>query len=162
MPRDAPVTSATFSLSLIACLRTITSQFQALIIHIGYCKYLSNQEHITGVGQTDVRFTSPPCDARMLPYFLHHGRLLDEVSENNYGRPARGPGRVSGIGAAAARTMVPQRAVRSNARPILHGDQRSFRYGSAVAALDPPSKEHGNPMVKSGVTILHRGHKRSE
>jgi hypothetical protein len=33
---------------------------------------------------------------------------------------------------------------------------------SAVAALDPPSKEHGNPMVKSGVTILHRGHKRSE
>lgn len=30
--------------------------------------------------------------------------------------------------------------------------------GSAVAALDPPSKVHGNPMVQSGVTILRRGH----
>jgi len=29
--------------------------------------------------------------------------------------------------------------------------------GSAVAALDPPSKEHGHPMVQSGITVLHRG-----
>jgi len=30
--------------------------------------------------------------------------------------------------------------------------------GSAVAALDPPSKQHGHPMVQSGVIILRRGH----
>lgn len=29
---------------------------------------------------------------------------------------------------------------------------------SAVAALDPPSKQHGNPMIQSGVTVLHRRH----
>ena len=30
--------------------------------------------------------------------------------------------------------------------------------GSAVAALDPPGKQHGNPMIQSGVTVLHRRH----
>lgn len=30
---------------------------------------------------------------------------------------------------------------------------------SAVAALDPPSKRHGDPMIQSGVTVLHRHHK---
>ena len=30
--------------------------------------------------------------------------------------------------------------------------------GTAIAALDPPSKQHGNPMIQSGVTVLHRGH----
>jgi hypothetical protein len=30
---------------------------------------------------------------------------------------------------------------------------------SSVAALDPPSKRHGEPMIQSGVTVLHRRHK---
>jgi len=32
--------------------------------------------------------------------------------------------------------------------------------GSAVAALDPPGKQHGNPMIQSGVTVLHRRHQK--
>jgi hypothetical protein len=32
---------------------------------------------------------------------------------------------------------------------------------SAVAALDPPSKRHGDPMIQSGVTVLDRHHKKS-
>jgi hypothetical protein len=32
--------------------------------------------------------------------------------------------------------------------------------GSAVAALDPPSKEHGKPMISSGTTVLHRRHRK--
>ena len=28
--------------------------------------------------------------------------------------------------------------------------------GTAVAALDPPAKQHGNPMIQSGVRVLHR------
>jgi hypothetical protein len=30
--------------------------------------------------------------------------------------------------------------------------------GTAIAALDPPSKQHGHPMIQSGVTLLHRRH----
>lgn len=32
--------------------------------------------------------------------------------------------------------------------------------GSAVAALDPAGKQHGNPMIQSGVTVLHHGHQK--
>lgn len=33
--------------------------------------------------------------------------------------------------------------------------------GTAIAALDPPAKHHGNPMIQSGVTVLHRRHHNS-
>jgi len=33
--------------------------------------------------------------------------------------------------------------------------------GSAIAALDPPSKKHGNPLIQSGITVLYRRHQHS-
>lgn len=35
--------------------------------------------------------------------------------------------------------------------------------GTAIAALDPPSKQHDNPFIQSGVTVLQqRRHNASE